>query len=303
MPTGSSLLVFAGMRRVLMLCGLASLVGIGPAWSAASQGAGEPFLLRNLIDRLSSASETIMLRAVCDQGDIRIQNGTARCAVCPTYTTDAGATSGFEIVEATLGTFTEARKNEALLNMQGCESQSERGGGMVLLRETGSGWQRLQYRRGYRLRDCLKFRAATSIYPVLCNQSSYTQGTEIGELVWVSMEGNEFDTSTLMHWFDNMGSNPRQLVTVFPYRLLRSDFNQDGRSDLRILVRVRQADIPGNFAGALDALERGYRLPEPKVLTLTYLFDGLSLKLHKESRNAFEEITALLQKHIAAETP
>lgn len=174
---------------------------------------------------------------------------------------------------------------------------------MVLLRQTGTVWSRLHYQKGYRLRDCLKFRTTDDMHALLCNQSTFAQGSEIGEILWVGLTADKFEAKPLLRWYDNVNSNPRHLVTIFPQRFQRSDFNQDGRSDVRILFRLRDETIPDKYMGAIDAIDAGYRLAKPRSLGLVYLFDGKSLSLHKESRQALDEINALLEKHLPADAP
>ena len=290
----------ARMRTVGVLFLLA---GMPLGWQTVSAADEEPSVFQRLVERVSMTTERLMMRGVCDQGPIEMRNGVARCAVCPSYTSSAGDRTGFAIAEVFSGTFAAEHEQEALLNMEGCEPQSELGGGMVLLRRTGSGWSRLQYQKGYRLRDCLKFRTTDETSALLCNQSTFAQGSEIGQILWVTVTADAFQARPLLRWYDNVDSNPRQLVTVFPARFQRSDFNQDGRSDVRILFRLREQDIPEKYAGAIDAIDAGYGLAEPRVLGLIYLFDGTSLSLHKDSRQAFAEINTLLEKYLPADAP
>jgi hypothetical protein len=153
------------------------------------------------------------------------------------------------------------------------------------------------------LRDCLKFRTTDETYALLCTQSTFAQGSEIGQVLWVKVAADGFEARSLLRWYDNVNSNPRRLVTVFPGRFQRADFNQDGRSDVRILFRVREQDIPEKFAGALDAIDAGYALAEPRLLGLIYVFDGKSLALHKDSRQALGEVNTLLDKYLPADAP
>jgi hypothetical protein len=272
-------------------------------WQTASAADEEPAMLRQLVERLSMTGERRMMRGVCDQGPIEVRNGVLSCAVCPSYTSSAGDKTGFTISEAIPGSFVAEREQEVLLNMEGCEPQSDLAGGMVLLRNTSSGWSRLQYQKGYRLRDCLKFRTVDKTHALLCNQSTFAQGSEIGEILWVSVTANDLQVKPLLRWYDNLNSNPRQLVTVFPARFQRSDFNQDGRSDVRILFRLREETIPEKYPGAVDAIDAGYEPAKPRLLGLIYLFDGKSLSLHKASQKDFDEIRTLLEKYVPAGKP
>ncbi|WP_455234588.1 hypothetical protein [Thiogranum longum] len=272
-------------------------------WSLHSRAQEEAPALQRLVENIARPTQLIMLQAVCDQGKARIRDGVAYCEICPSYTSQAGDKSGFSISGITLGSFTKEREQEAWLNMQGCESEAGQGGGMVLLQQTASGWSRLNYQKNYRLRECLKFRTKNGTQSLLCNQSVITPSDERGEILWVNMSGKEFKAETLLRWYDNLKGNPRQLVSVFPYRFFRSDFNQDGRSDVRIMFRIREEAIPEKYAGAIDALGAGYKSASPKTLGLIYLFDGSALELDRSSLEASREIDQILARYLPKKAP
>ena len=272
-------------------------------WQTASAAGEEPAVLRRLVERFPVTSERLMMREVCDQGATKMRDGVSRCAVCPSYTTSAGDKTGFTIVEVIPGSFTAGDVQEVLLNMKGCESEEELGGGMVLLRRSGSGWSRMLYQKGYRMRDCLKFPLADERHSLFCNQSTYGKNDEIGQILWVSVTANEIQARPLLRWYDNVTSNPRELLTVFPARFQRSDFNQDGRDDVHILFRVREETIPDKYAGAINAIDAGYELDEPRLLGLVYLFNGKSFTLDEDSSETLDEINALLDKYLPAKEP
>lgn len=286
------------MAKVLLLVAVMP-IGLQTVLAAGKDSS----VLRRLIERFPTTGERQMMRGVCDQGSIKVDDGVSRCAVCPSYTSYAGDKTGFAIDEIIPGTFAAVHEQEVLLNMKGCEPQSELGGGMVLLRRTDAGWSRLHYQKGYRLRDCMKFPMADERHSLFCNQSTVTRGGEIGQILWVSVTADEFQARLLLPWYDNVTSNPRQLVTVFPARFQRSDFNQDGRNDLHILFRIRKETIPEKYNGAIEAIDAGYELDPPRLLGLVYLFDGKSLLLDEGSSEAFAEINLLLEKYMPANVP
>ena len=244
-----------------------------------------------------------MMREVCDQGPIKVRDGVTHCVVCPSYTSSAGDKTGFKIVELITGTFTSGREQEMLLNMKGCESRSDLEGGMVLLRRSDSGWSRLHYQKGYRMKDCLKFPMLDERHALLCTQSTLGKSGEIGQILWARVTTDGIQTEPLLRWYDNVASNPRQLVTVFPVRFGRYDFNKDGRNDVHILFRIREETIPDNYAGAIDAIDSGYELDAPRLLGLVYIFDGKSLTLDEDSRETIDELNTLLDKYMPASTP
>ena len=253
---------------------------------------------KNVIDKVSRSGSLLMLQAVCDRGKAEISDGIARCAICPSYTSAPDKTTGFELANAVLGSFTQAREPEALLYMTGCESDATEDGGIVLLQNTAHGWSRLQYQRGFGFSECLKFRTLDDVSNLLCNHSALVDGNQIGTISWIDLTENKFSRETLLRWYDNTASNPRELVSVFPYRFLRSDFNQDGRGDVRISFRIREQVIPEKFPGALDAINSGYNIAPPESLSLTYLFNGVALKLQKGSQENAARINQIVNKHL-----
>lgn len=266
--------------------------------------AGEvPSELRHRVERVPMTGERQMMRGVCDQGPVKVRDGVTRCAVCPSYTSYAGDKTGFEIAEVIPGSFTSGREQEVLLNMEGCEPKAELEGGMVLLQRTGSGWSRLQYQQGYRLRDCLKYPMVDERHALFCNQSTFSENGEIGQILWVIFTADEIQAMPLLRWYDNVTSNPRRLVTVFPASFRRYDFNEDGRNDVHILFRIREETIPENYAGAIDAIDAGYELDAPRLLGLVYIFNGKSVSLAEDSSETLVEFNKLLDKYIPVDAP
>ena len=253
---------------------------------------------QNIINKVSRSGSLLMLQAVCDRGKAETREGIARCAICPSYTSAPANNAGFELAKVVFGSFTQAREPEALLYMKGCESDATAEGGVVLLQNTARGWSRLQYQSGLGFSECLKFRTLDDASNLLCNHSALVDGNQIGTISWIDVTENKFSSTRLLRWYDNTSSNPRKLVSVFPHRILRSDFNQDGRGDVRISFRIREQVIPEDFTGALDAINSGYEIEPPESLSLTYLFNGASLKLQKDSQKNLTALNQILNKHL-----
>jgi hypothetical protein len=290
--------------RWLRAAGLLLLVAGGTLWwQTASASGKDPSVLRRLVELVPVTGMRQMMRGVCDQGAVKVRDGVARCAECPSYTSSAGDKSGFAVVEMMQGSFTAGGTEEVLLNMKGCESAVDSGGGMVLLRHSDSGWSRMLYQKGYRLRDCLKFPMQDARQALFCSQSSFGETGETGQILWATVTSGAIQTRSLVRWYDNVTSNPRRLVTVFPARFQRTDFNQDGYNDAHILFRIREEMIPDKYAGAIDAIDAGYDLLSPRLLGLVYLFDGKSFSLDEDSKEAFDEINMLLDKYLPAVAP
>jgi len=176
-------------------------------------------------------------------------------------------------------------------------------GGIVLLQQTASGWSRLHYEKGLGFTECLKFRTLENVSNLLCNHSSSVDGIQVGKIFWIDMTENKFFRMPLLRWYDNTSSNPRELVSVFPHRFLRSDFNQDGRSDVRISFRIREHFIPEKYSGALHAINSGYKIDPPQSVSLTYLFNGVALILRKDSQENSARINQIVNKHLPTTDP
>lgn len=258
-------------------------------------------LLRHLVKRVPVMGERQMLRSVCDQGSIKMYDRVSYCSVCPSYTSRSGDKEKFAIVDSVLGSFTSGHEEEVLLNMKGCESEANLGGGMVLLRHAGSGWSRLHYQKGSRLRDCLEYPMEDDKYTLICNQSVLRTEGEIGHILWVNASADGLQVKPLLRWYDNVTSNPRRLVSVFPSRFQRTDFNQDGYKDVHIMFRIREETIPQRYTGAINAIDAGYELDVPRILGMVYLFDGKSFALDENSIETLAEINALLSNYLPAE--
>ena len=257
--------------------------------------AGGP--LKRLIKRISSTRESVILSAACDSGTLSLNRGEASCARCPSYTSKPGDAGGFSLVSIISGSFTKPNTSGAVLNMSGCESRVDASGGVVLVRQQKKGWSRIWCQPGHRLTDCIGFRANRNVQSLLCNRGNTLQGVESGELVWVSLDEHGMKINPLISWYDNIQSNPRDLVIVYPYRLFRSDFNQDERVDVRVMFNVMEHRIPQKYGGALDAIDQNYQLPEPEKLGVIYLFDGNNLSLHPNSEPNLKKLYTFLEKY------
>jgi len=279
---------------------LISAIGLHSPHSDAEQNTPA---FQNIINKISRSGSLLMLQAVCDEGKSELRNSVARCTTCPSFTSKPANKTGFELVNIVLGSFTKAREPEALLYMKGCESDVTEDGGIVLLQQTADGWSRLQYQKGVGFTECLKFRTMEDVSNLLCNHSSLVDGNQTGKILWIDLAENRFSATPLARWYDNTSSNPRELVSVFPYRFLRSDFNQDSRSDVRISFRIRELLIPEKYSGALDAISSGYKIDPPRSLSLTYLFNGETLKLQKDNQVNLTRIKQIVNKHLPTTDP
>lgn len=273
---------------------LATLVVPSPRLQAAELSGFSPMA----IDQVSITRQLAMLRAICDQGDVGIVDGVASCSQCPSYTSDAdAAVSGLQISNVIEGNFTRSNAPEALVDVDGCEPSSNLGGGAVILERVGKGWRRVFYRAGFRPSHCIPFRTRDQVQALACNIVDFSHGVQLGELDWVELKDGEYRKTVLLTWLDNIQTNPRHLLSVFPYNFMKADFNSDGRVDLRVKFRLRDHMTPQQYAGMIDAIDAGHQLPEPETLQLIYLFDGSRLALQAESAPARQAIDALLKTY------
>jgi hypothetical protein len=250
-----------------------------------------------MIEKLSTARQLVMLRALCDGASVTMHNDTPACTRCPSYTGAAGKDGRFRISNAITGTFTRPNASQILLDMAGCEDDTNGAGGAAVLEQTEKGWQRVLYVPGLRPRECIRFRTLFKVQSLACNVVQTRAGVQLGELTWVELRDGQYRTTTLLHWLDNMRSDPRRLVSLFPQSFMKADFNQDGRVDLRVVMKVRDEAVPEKYSGAIGAINEGYRFAEPASHRLIYLFDGKGLTLQPGSEAAKAGIDGLFEKH------
>ncbi len=250
------------------------------------------------IEQVSITRQLAMLRAICDQGDVGVVDGVASCKVCPSYTSDAdAAVSGLQISNVIEGNFTRSNAAEVLVDVDGCEPHSRLGGGGVILERIGKGWRRVFYQAGFRPTQCIPFRTRDQVQALACSIVDFSHGVQLGELNWIELKDGVFRSTTLLSWLDNIQSNPRHLLSVFPYNFMTADFNGDGRVDLRVKFRLRDELAPEQYEGMIDAIDAGHELAEPRILQLVYLFNGMRLALQADSTAAKQSIDALLKTY------
>ena len=279
---------------LLIACYLVSAVSPLPVQAAESSG-----FTPMVINRVSPSRQLAMLKAVCDEGTLGIEDGVPVCKVCPAFTSQTGEkNASLRINNVIEGAFTRAGVAEALIDLEGCEPHANLYGGTVLLERTDKGWKRGLYEPGFRADECITFRTIELNQALACNTVDTAQGIQIGEISWISLAGGEYQASSLLRWFDNIQSNPRRLVSVFPASFMKSDFNQDSRVDLSVLVRLRDAPVPAKYPGAIDAIASGHRFAEPETVRLIYLFDGKQLSLSPQSKPGKAQIDKLLEQYL-----
>jgi hypothetical protein len=286
-----------GFFRICML--LCSLTLLSHQTAGATT---EEEQLRQVIEQFSTKEQMSMLQAVCDIGTLDTSDGDAYCNACPRYTSAGHISRDFTPDGIITGSFTRPHVNEALLNMEGCEDQNRLYGGTVLLQKDASGWRRVWYKAGYRLEGCMKFITVRGVAGLLCRQSHISQNILRGELLWVDIQGVGLTTTSLAPFIDNIDSDPRDLVTIFPSQIVRTDFNLDGKSDAFVSFRITTHRIPEEYSGALEAMERKYHLPKPEIMKIIFLFNGTRLVPSPGSESDLEEIRSIIRKHIRAST-
>jgi hypothetical protein len=246
-----------------------------------------------LMEKASVARQLDMLRAICEPDQVSLRDGVPTCAACPSYT--SGAARGVQISNVISGNFTRPGVTQTLVDITGCEPGSGSGGGSVLLEHSAGGWKRLLYRAGLRSNECVRFRNIKQTLSLACNQHSVEDGIQHGKLMWLTLHAGKPVQHELLAWCDNSRGNPKRLLSVFPHRFMKSDFNADGRVDLQVSLRIRDETVPAQYSGLSDAVAGGYRLKEPQPLRLVFLFDGTSLVLSPDSEAGKARVDALLE--------
>ena len=280
---------------LLILTGIASPTTLFASDKASTAQQEAPF--DRIINRFSSARETIMMGAICDAGTLTVRKGKVSCLRCPSYTDQTSEAGRLTLENIVTGVFAKPGTSEVILNLSGCGLGQEAAGGIALLRNSNEGWTRVWYQPGNRLSDCILFRTFHNVLSLLCNRSVIIQGVELGELVWVTLDELDLKIKPQLSWHDNIQSNPRDLVVIYPSRLFRSDFNQDGRVDVQVTFRILEHRIPPQYSGALDAINSKYRLPEAEKLRIIYLFDGEKLEVLPKSKPDLDRLRKLLHAH------
>lgn len=247
-----------------------------------------------LIEKVSVSRQLDLLRAICEPGQVTIRNGTPVCSTCPSYT--SGGPANLRIVNAIEGNFTRPGAQEVLLDTSGCEPTTVNGGGSVLLEAGENGWSRILYLHGFRSNECVRFRTMQQTVSLACNMSSIDGGIQRGKLEWLNLRNAKPVQLHLFDWYDNSQSNPRQLVSIFPHRFMKSDFNSDGRVDLQVNLRMSNETVPTRYPGYIDAMAAGHHFKKAKSLRLVYLLDGSTLVLSPGSEATKADIDALLEQ-------
>lgn len=266
---------------------------IGPASidaDAAERSGFQPIL----IEKTSVARKLKLLSAICEPEQVTMRDGVPMCKSCPSYT--AGGQPELQITNTISSNFTNRAATEILVDIAGCEPATANNGGSVLLEENGQNWNRILYLPGFRSNECVRFRTLHQTVSLACNISNFDQGIQRGKLEFLSLRAAKPIHQKLLEWFDNSRSNPQHLISVFPHRFMKADFNSDGRVDLQVNVRVQDVTVPEKYAGFVDAMAAGHDFKTPESRRLVYLFDGSTLLLSPNSEDSKASIDALLEK-------
>lgn len=269
--------------------GFISLCSVLPEARAAESSSFAPIW----IEKASVARQLELLQSICEPGQVIVRDGIPTCDSCPPYTT--GGPAGLRITNTIKGNFTHHDTGELLVDASGCEPATTYGGGSILLEEGKNGWSRTLYLPGFRSNECVRFRTIRKTISLACNMSSVDQGIQRGKFKWLSLRDAKPIQHDLFEWYDNSQSNSRRLVSIFPHRFMKSDFNSDGRVDLRVTVRVRDETIPTKYPNFVGAMSAGHRFRKATSLQLMYLYDGSTLLLAPDSEATSEEINILLE--------
>ena len=270
--------------------GYISLATVLPEAKAAEKSGFDPIW----IEKISIARQLELLQSICEPGQVTVRDGIPTCKACPSYTT--GGAAGLRITNTIKGNFTHHNASEVLLDASGCEPATANGGGSILLEEGEKGWSRTLYQPGFRSNECVRFRTIRKTISLACNMSSIDQGIQRGQLKWLSLRDAKPNQHDLFEWYDNSQSDSRHLLSVFPHRFMKSDFNSDGRVDLQVSVRVRDEAVPAEYPNFVAAMTAGHRFKKAVALRLVYLFDGSTLVLSPFSEDTGADINKLLER-------
>ncbi len=222
-----------------------------------------------LATNMPSQKEALELLPAACQGKFGPVEGGYGCNPCPKFVGDGGLEGDFGLNRVTYGKFTDAKKTDALLDMEGCEAHVNNFGGSVLLRWQGlTTWKFTRYAPGFRSSDCLKYPARDGRDLVLCRggwsgMGHVIEGFGLSDLL-------KQKEQSLFQVDDNFGScgeanyHAQKIVNVQPMKL-----NTDNYPDLRVGIEVASAiKTKGWTCG--DALGAGKK----RSYTLEFIFDG-----------------------------
>jgi hypothetical protein len=187
-----------------------------------------------------------------------------RSCACPSYTEQAGV-GELHVKSIRPGAFTGARQEEAVVEIEGCESGASTSlsyGSRALVRRTTAGWKRVSYAMGA-LGACTPVVPVAGIERLVCR-------------VFSGHMGLYRETVSLIGWASRSGSTVEESQEIVEY------WTGMAGGRLRVL-RTKRFEVRGKDAALrieMDVETDGALMP------LRFAFDGTRFSVTPESRPA-----------------
>ena len=234
---------------------------------------------------------TSVLAAICGPDNIALNFNAEtidRCKTCPSFTGNREE-KGVEIEQVIYGSFTAPGMDEAVVDLSGCEGHVNNWGGSILLRSDRQHWSMVRYEPGVRSLDCLNF-SHDGINSLVCENGYINQGYVANWLDKLEFPENTIATTQLISVTSNSGSCRPPLYEVEIVETQSQDINNDGLSDLLVVVSEAQEAMTENES---EDFRCDANLPNPTIHQLTFLFDGQSFTATPETLEMIEYLQSI----------
>lgn len=215
---------------------------------------------------------------ICGRTRTIMIDGDFACRRCPRFTSNQNFEEPLLLKAMINGHFSSAKKNEMLVDTDGCEPHNNSFGGLVLLRQIGDNWQYKSYQPKFRLNECLKFSAKGLSDVLVCNEIDSTQGEVFGQYSLFQFDQQEAIRTVLQNWFVDKEAN----FTIAPVSANKKFIDKGKLSDLRLTFSMESNSIT------------------KKNVTLDFIFDGKILTIAKYSEADKQQLDKLLYPYITS---
>jgi len=246
---------------------------------------------------------------VCGKDGYETSDAGVNCKACPSFTGNEGSDDRLEIESMIRGRFTSAESTgEWLLDTQGCEAHYDAFGGALLLappvRRSFAGspalalgrtlaakppsgpLERIFYKPGFRLNDCLSFGGENARTLLVCNEHDLAHGEVVGHVSVMEVSRRGITRWRLVRWYDNSGTDMPHVVSVTPRGMRRVE-PEPGQAALQIKFEIVETDRE-TYEKAPEA--RG------RVVNLLFRRQGQRLFATEKTRTRLQEIADLTRK-------
>jgi hypothetical protein len=169
---------------------------------------------------LSAAESQLIGEQLCGPGHFHADRHSIQCPTCPPFTGDAGDAEEWTLSSPLRIRLSADDRELLLFDTDGCEPHFQELGGALLLRistkRAGSRLERLFYRPGFRLDDCLRAPQAHQPTLLVCNEEFLAQGEITGHLSVMHVARSGITRWRLLRWYDNSGVDSQEVLRIVP---------------------------------------------------------------------------------------